>query len=327
MSTSNYIKNVAVVGASGNSGSHMVKELLATGKHTVTAISRVDSKNKLPEGVQVARVDYSKFDTLVEALKGQDALVITLSTVADHSQQGELIKAAAKAGVSWIMPNDWAPDTHHEGLVKDVFAFQDMVKTRKMIEDTPGVSHLSVSTGFWYEWSLSIPNSYGFDLVNREVTFFDNGETKISTSTWPQVGRAVAAILSMPIDPEGSAKACLEDFRNKTFYINSFTVSQRDMFESALRVTGTKESDWKITKEPAKERYDAGLKAFQNGDRRGFVKVMYTRVFYPDGNGDFEMNRGVANELLGLPKESLDEATKVAVQRAIDIPGGYSVST
>ena len=60
----------------------MTKELLATGKHTVTAISRADSTSKLPEGVKVAKVDYDKPETLVEALKGQDALIITLSVFA-----------------------------------------------------------------------------------------------------------------------------------------------------------------------------------------------------------------------------------------------------
>lgn len=322
--TSNYIKNIAIVGAAGNSGSYMVKELLATGKHTVTAISRMDSKSKLPEGVQVARVDYSKPETLVSALQGQDALIITMSVMADPTQQPELIRAAAKAGCPWIMPNDWAPDTRDEAVVRDVAPFQGQVATRKLIEETEGVSHLSVTCGFWYEWSMSIPAAYGFDLDKKEVTFFDDGETKISTSTWPQVGRAVAAILSLPIkDDKG---ACLENFRNQSLYVNSFTVSQRDMFESALRVTGTKESDWKVSKEGHKERYESGLKAMAEGDRSGFSRMMYTRIFYPDGNGNFEKSRGLVNGLLGLPEESLDEATKAAVERSIAIPGGYRVS-
>ncbi len=41
---------------------------------------------------------------------------------------------------------------------------------------------------------------------------------------------------------------------------------------------------------------------------------MYARVFYPNGDGDFESSRGLANEVLGLPKEELDEATKGAVE-------------
>lgn len=88
------------------------------------------------------------------------------------------------------------------------------------------------------------------------------------------------------------------------------------MLESALRVTGTKENDWTITKEPAQERYSSGIKEMQEGKRIGFAKMMITRVFYPDGCGDFEHNKGTLNSLLDLPKEDIDEATKAAIERS-----------
>jgi hypothetical protein len=132
-----------------------------------------------------------------------------------------------------------------------------------------------------------------------------------------QVGRAVAALLSLPIKSEGSKEeACLDNLRNKVVYINSFTVSQKDMLESACRVTGTKKDDWTITKEPAQDRYMSGIEEMKEGKRIGFVKMMYTRVFYPDGCGDFEHNKGTLNEVLDLPQEDIDEATKVAIERS-----------
>jgi hypothetical protein len=142
---------------------------------------------------------------------------------------------------------------------------------------------------------------------------FDEGETKISTSTWPQVGRTVAALLSLPI--KAADGACLDNFRDQVVYADSFTVSQRDMLESAWRVTGTTEKDWTITKESSKERYAEGVKVMQQGDQSGFVKMLYTRVFFEDGSGNFE-SKGTLNGLLGLPKEDIDEATKVAIERS-----------
>lgn len=41
---------------------------------------------------------------------------------------------------------------------------------------------------------------------------------------------------------------------------------------------------------------------------------MYSRVFYPNGDGDYEFSRGLSNSLIGLPKEDLDEGTKRAVE-------------
>ena len=88
------------------------------------------------------------------------------------------------------------------------------------------------------------------------------------------------------------------------------------MLESALRVTGTKEDDWTVTKVSARERYSSGVEEIKQGKRIGFAKMMFTRVFYPDGCGDFEHNKGTLNGLLGLPKEDIDEMTKVAIERS-----------
>lgn len=102
----------------------MTRALLATGKHTVTALTRADSQSELPEGVIVSKIEYDKPETLVEALKGQDALVITLGGLAPKEIDMKLVNAAGEAGVPWILPGEWAPDTANEGLVKDVFVFQ-----------------------------------------------------------------------------------------------------------------------------------------------------------------------------------------------------------
>ena len=301
----------------------MTEALLKTGKHTVTAITRVDSKSSLPEGVEVKKVDYGNQSSLVEALQGQDALVITMGPMAPPDQQSKLIQAAADASVPWVLPNEWSPDTANEPLVKDVFPFQKMPKTRDLIAKLGKTSFIAVSTGFWYEWSLAISASYGFDFANRAVTLFDDGETKISTSTWPQVGRAVAGLLSLPIHPEGQDKdLCLDRFKNSQVYVSSFTVSQKDMLDSVLRVTQTGLEDWKFTKEPVEERYTGGVDAMQKGDRMGFVRMMYSRVFYPDDCGNFEKTRGTINDLLKLPKEDIDEATRAAIQRSREVSWG-----
>ena len=106
---SNRIKNIAIVGATGSVGEHLTEHLLKNGNHTITAITRADSKSKMPEGVKVAKVNYEDESTLVDALKGQDALVITMKA-GQTDAQGKLIEAAAKANVKWVMPNEYSPD-------------------------------------------------------------------------------------------------------------------------------------------------------------------------------------------------------------------------
>lgn len=80
----------------------MTAELLKTGKHTITAVTRVDSTSEVPEGVSIKRVDYAKPETLVDALRGQDALVITLSGFVPKETSDMIVHAAGEAGVPWM---------------------------------------------------------------------------------------------------------------------------------------------------------------------------------------------------------------------------------
>ena len=57
----------------------------------------------------------------------------------------------------------------------------------------------------------------------------------------------------------------------------------------------------------------------QKGDRMGSVKMLYRRFFFSDAPGDLRKHGVDAdNEKLGLPKEYLDEYTKLAVEMAKD---------
>lgn len=180
----------------------------------------------------------------------------------------------------------------------------------------------AVASGFWYEFSLGgTADRYGFDFSagNRSVVFFDDGNTKINTSTWRQVGRGVASLLSLRLLPEdeGDTAPAVENWANRILYISSFLVSQKDMFESVKRVTGTTDAEWNISYEDSEGRYKRSVQDLKNGDGKGFVRLLYTRVFYPNGGGDYETSKGMANEALGLPKEDLDEATREAIRLAV----------
>jgi hypothetical protein len=206
-------------------------------------------------------------------------------------------------------------------LSKDVVGFGESWKARQKIKDLGKSSYVAVVCGFWYEWSLSIPAAFGIDALKKEATLFDEGEVKMTISTWPQVGRAVAALLSLPIKPEdGDSERSLEHFKNEHIFFGSFTVSQKDMLDSCLRVTGTKIEDWSINKEPSFERWKNGLEAMKTGDRMGFARQMYSRVFFPDDSGNYERRKGLSNKLLGLPEENIDEATKAAIERQKNTP-------
>ncbi|PHH88102.1 hypothetical protein CDD83_7972 [Cordyceps sp. RAO-2017] len=319
----NRIERVAIVGASGQVGSHMVAALLSTGKHTVTAITRHGGGNTMPEGVKVATVDYDNEDTLVEALRGQQFLAISLSVRAAPDTQSKIIRAAAKAGVPWVMPNCYGTDVRNASLAAENLTGPGVLGGIEAIEKEGVSSWVAMCCSFWYEFSLAMgPGWYGFDFEKRQVTFNDDGKTRINTSTWEQCGRAIKGLLSLKElpDDEADTSPTLSRWRNQPLYISSFLVSQRDMLDSVNRVLGTSDADWKIEHEESQARYKRGMEMLKQGSMLGFGIALYTRTFYPNGDGNFEAKHGLANDALGLPKEDLDEATKRAVGM---IKGGF----
>ena len=187
---------------------------------------------------------------------------------------------------------------------------------RRYIE-SKGLFWTAQCSSFWYEHSLVSPQCFGFELDKKRVTFFDDGTTRVTASTWEQCARAIVSLFSLPVQSE--ERPHLMQWKNRQHYCSSFVVSQRDVLESWLRVTGQKESDWMIEHESGKHRLERGQKMLEQGDMMGGPITNYARLFYPDGSGD--LRKKSENEQLGLPEEDLDEATTRAVEL---FEGGYT---
>ncbi|KKO97822.1 hypothetical protein THAR02_10076 [Trichoderma harzianum] len=261
----------------GQIGKHIAEELVKTGKHAVTAISRVGSKSPLAEGVKVTHVDYANEQYIVDALKDQQFLFISLAVTAPPDTQDKLVKAAAQAGVPWVMLNGYGTDPLNEKLGDENFNGKGLRAGIKSVEDAGFSSWVLLTTSF--------------------------------------CGRAAAALVSLKVLPEdeNDKSVTLSQWRNKPVYVASFLVSQRDILGSVQRVTGTTDKDWEISYQPSKERWKNGVKALKEGNRQGFARAMYSRTHFPNGDGNLQDKYGLANDALGLPKEDFDEATKRAV--------------
>ncbi|KAJ5360793.1 hypothetical protein N7517_009984 [Penicillium concentricum] len=309
------ITRVAIVGATGHIGQIFAQSLLETGQHTVTALTREDSQGKLPDGVQTVQVNYEDEDSIIKALNGQQFLVITLSVQAPEDLHGRITAAAGKAGVPYIMPNVYGYPVSSEDAEDDPLR---KAMLNRVHEAQNGVSSsVTMPCGVWYEWSLACGEQwFGFTINDRKVTFFDDGTRTITVSTWNQCGRALAALVSLP---ESGSTPALADFKNKEVLINSFRVSQRDMLDSLHRVLGTTDSDWEIRRESVAKRLADGAEELAKGDFTGYPKMIYGNIFSPTKDAsDYARTMELANDILGLPKEDLDEATK----RAVDMVAG-----
>lgn len=152
----------------------------------MTAITRGSSHCNAPAGVKLREIDYDEQSTLVDALIGQDALVITMSVLAPKETQLKLIEAAAAAGVPFVLPNAWCPDTQDEAFADDILMGEVQREARALIEKLGVSSWITMVTGHWYEYSLGGgATRYGLDWKNKTFTFFDDGEVKMNTIVSP----------------------------------------------------------------------------------------------------------------------------------------------
>ena len=265
-----------------------------------------------------APVDYADEDTLVAALRGQQFLIITLSVKAPPETHAALVRAAGKAGVPYVMPNGYGSDPANDALMRDDRLGGAEVKVHCAEIEAAGAAWVAMVCGFWFEYSMVMgPLCLGLDHAEKKATLYDAGETKVNLTTFEQCARAVAALVSLkelPEDEEDEAPT-VSRWRNKPLYVASFRVSQKEMLESWKRVTG---EEWTVESQPSEERYRKGIETMQGGAANpmmahmGAAMATFARIFYPDGSGDYESSRGLANGLLGLPKEDLDERTRAA---------------
>ncbi|KAK5071594.1 hypothetical protein LTR64_004627 [Lithohypha guttulata] len=319
-SASNHIKNVAVVGAAGGQGSYITAELLKTGQHNVTAITRLESTSTFPNGIMVAKVNYDEHNSLTNAMRGQDALIITMNARAPQESVTKLVEAAVDANVPWILPNEWGYDYTDPDVNRDTMLGDSQLAIRKLIESkTTKTAWIAVACGFWYDYSLVAGvSTFGFDFENKEVTFYNDGTAKVYCSTLPYVGQAVAKLLSLPISVNGAGneRPCLEDYRNSIFRVHAFHISQADMLSSVLRVTGGKEGDWTIKHVTPEARYVEGKTMFEQRNMIGYRVMLYSRYFYP--SLPVKKLEDYSDARLGLNQPSLDEVTKLAVDKAME---------
>jgi len=294
-----------MVGATGTVGGVTLSALLNAKIHTITAITRTESPAKFLSGVNVQKGDYLDHCWLVSALKGQDVLIMQLNMypVAMNSQI-MLIEAAAEAGVRWVLPTEFGSDIN-SSLAKE-FPMMGMKKKYRDLIEEKGMSWVAVVNNPWFDWSLK-QGMWNIDIPGKRATINNVGEAKFNTTTLGQVGRGVAALLSLPDEK-------LNNYKNGPVYLRSFLLSQRDILDSAIRATGTTESDWQVTTQDPEVTIQTARDAVAAGNPMAFVGEFYTAHMQEGRGGNYEEKAAKDAVVLGLEKENLDEIIKRVVK-------------
>ncbi|KAM0330122.1 hypothetical protein ACHAQA_004295 [Verticillium albo-atrum] len=300
-------RNIAIVGGAGQVGTPTVANLLKRNIHTITAISRPDSTATFPAGVIVKKGAYDDEDFLVSALQGQDVLVLQLS-LPGMATQGAFIRAAAKAGVPRVLTTEFGSDVAPT-KVRETPMLQEKIKYRTLVEEL-GLKWIAIVNNPWLDMTLPL-GVWGLDLKNRKATLYDGGNTKIITTTVETTGKGTAGLLSLPEDE-------LKAYDNGALYLKSFRVSQRDLLDSILRVTGATEADWDIKVEDAASAMEQLQKVLAAGDESAGLPMFFIMHLREGWGGDYDEKVGDLKRL-GIEPEDLDFFTKQAVDKAMSM--------
>lgn len=106
----------------------------------------------MPAGLHdIKHANYDDHQSLVEALRGQDALVITMNVFAPADSQTKLIDSAVEAGVKFVIPNEWGMDLSKEDLGLETMLGERLLAVRRYIEKVGGgkMHWIAVSCSFW----------------------------------------------------------------------------------------------------------------------------------------------------------------------------------
>ncbi|KAK9780220.1 putative NmrA-like domain-containing protein [Seiridium cardinale] len=153
------IKNVALVGATGNLGPSVLEALLKTDNFSITVLKRAESKSKLPASTR-------------------------------------LVDTAASAGVKRFIPSEFGSDTANPKNSK-LLVFQPKIQVEEYLQKKfpeTGLTYTFVHNGPFLDWGLKV--SFLLDVQGHKAELYDGGDQLFSATTLAGVGKAVVGVLN-----------------------------------------------------------------------------------------------------------------------------------
>ncbi|KAL8777090.1 MAG: hypothetical protein Q9203_002899 [Teloschistes exilis] len=294
------LKNVMIIGASGNVGKPTVDALLKAG-FTVTALTRKTSSAKFPSEVKTHQIDDGyPSDQLLAAFKGQD-VVINLLPPVDVNQHNTIADKAAEAGVKRFIPTEFGSDTAHPKVVELVPMFGGKAAITNYLKkkESSGMTWTAIVNGAFFDWGLQT-GFLGFDLKAHTARIYDAGDAKVNMTLLSTVGQAVASVLQHPAETA-----------NRYIYVQTAMGTQNDLLAALEKSTGKK---WTINKVSSAEARKEGGEKLSKGDMSGIVPSITGGIYSGEKGTNYDETRGLDNDLLGLKQEPLEEVVDKVVK-------------
>lgn len=195
------MKNVLIVGATGNLGPYIVKALVKNGHHVSalmrsTSIADISKTQALTDqGVQLLEGSFEDYDSLRRACHKKD-VVISCAGGDQIMNQIHLARAAEDAGVEKFIPSEFGIDPYvAEKGSCDLFDAKAAVQ--EQIKET-GIGFTPIYTnGFMEFWATGLGELGALSPPNR-VKVFGDGHMSAFMTALSDIGQYTAAIVEDP---------------------------------------------------------------------------------------------------------------------------------
>lgn len=299
--------HIAQVGASGNLGSAVLRELLDAGLK-LTVLTREGSSSKFPEELQskftLKSVDYASPSSLQSALEGVDVVISTLGWARQFEIQKALIDAAIAVGVQRFIPSEFGNDTANPHVRSFPSFFAEKTQTQEYLLEkgkaNPDFTYTFCYTNTFLDWQLRL--GLLVDLKNHKANLYDGGDRPFSATRLATIGKALVAIVNR-----------LEKTRNQDIYVHDIVTTQNKLIGFAKEIDGAEWGTTTISTEEGEKQAKATLA--EGGDAMGSSLTLIARAAYGEGyGGDF--TEKLSNEILGI-SEMTEAELKALVQECM----------
>ncbi|KAK2609874.1 hypothetical protein N8I77_003349 [Diaporthe amygdali] len=295
-------QNIVIIGASGAIGSIILEAFLETLSVTITILQRASTtKTVFPPSARVITIpDDYPHDSLIAAFARQDAVINCVTTLAVHTQL-RIISAAVEAGVRRFIPSEYGLNNNSPAaralcpVFREKGEVQDYLRTLEH-----RMEWMAVANGMWLKWSAT-HEFLGMHIDARKFVLWDDGEGLFSTTTEENTALAVVNALTKK----------WEETANKVVWLSDFAVSQKQLLEAVERFTGEKFDTEFIDSKSFIQEKQAAAAAGDGGATYALIETGFVMGKY---GGHLEKEGDIMNELLEIPKRSLDEVVKAAVE-------------
>ncbi|RDW91654.1 hypothetical protein BP5796_02819 [Coleophoma crateriformis] len=288
------LKNVTIIGASGNVGKLVLGAFDGASQFKVTVLSRSSSDATFPAGFTIRKTDYSESD-LVAAFQGQDA-VISVVGMGGFTEQKKFIDAAVAAGVKRFIPSEFSSNTLSPAVLQLLPVFGQKMEVLEYLKtkEASGLTWTAIWTALLFDWGLD--NGFlGYDIKSRTATIWDGGKSVFTLTNVDQLRRAVVAVLERPAQTA-----------NKNLYIASAETSQKEILAALEGATATK---WTVTDTTTDKEVSESMAKLGKGDMSGAFALVRATSFAntPNLRANYARDEVLSNDLLGLKMESVKE--------------------